>query len=80
MRTPLVYRLGDVPTQHNALYRFVWRWGIVPRVARFVCISEYIRRSLLATGVPAEKAQVLYSYPPERPEPEHPVTLDHSTG
>ena len=42
-----------MPTQHNALYRFVWRWGIVPRAARFVCISEYVRRSLLATGVPS---------------------------
>ena len=80
MRTPLVYRLGDVPTQHHALYRFVWRWFIVPRVERFVCISEYIRESLIATGAPAHKAQVLYSYPPERPAPEQPVTLDSFDG
>ena len=80
MRMPLIYRLGDVPTQHHPLYRLVWRWFIVPRVERFVCISEYIRASLIATGAPAHKAQVLYSYPPERPAPEQPVTLDPFDG
>ena len=80
LRTPVVFRLGDVPTQHHALYRFVWRWLIVPRVERFVCISEHIRDSLIATGAPAHKAQVLYSYPPERPAPEQPVTLDPFDG
>jgi glycosyltransferase involved in cell wall biosynthesis len=67
-RVPLVYRLGDVPAQHHVLYRIVWKRLIVPRVQRFVCISEYVQRSLLAMGVAASKTQVLYSHPPERPD------------
>ncbi len=70
MRTPLVYRLGDVPTQHHALYRRLWRWFIIPRAERFVCVSAYVRDRLVELGAPAEKTQVLYSYPPERPAAE----------
>ena len=67
-RTPVVYRLGDVPTEHHALYRILWRRFIIPRVSRFVCVSEYVRERLLETGAPAEKTTVIYSHPPARPD------------
>ncbi len=66
-RTPVVYRLGDAPTEHHAFYRILWRRFVIPRVGRFVCVSEYVRERLLATGCPPEKARVIYSHPPTRP-------------
>lgn len=66
-RTPIVYRLGDEPTQHHPLYRALWRWGIVPRVQTFVCVSEHIRAKALASGVPLEKTAVIYTHPAARP-------------
>ena len=66
-RTPVIYRLGDEPTQHHALYRVLWRWFIVPRVQTLVCVSEYVREKAIEAGVPPRKARVIYSYPPERP-------------
>ena len=66
MRTPVVFRLGDVPTQHHVLYRALWRWLVIPRVRQFVCISEYVRDRLLESGASPHKARVIYSFPPER--------------
>ena len=65
-RTPIVFRLGDVPTEHHALYRTLWRRIIVPRVDRFVCVSAYIHDRLIETGCPPEKATVIYSHPAAR--------------
>src|SRR5690606_35653862 len=67
-RTPVVYRLGDAPTEHHAFYRILWRRFVIPRVSAFVCVSEYVRERLLATGCPPEKARVIYSHPPARPD------------
>lgn len=75
-RTPVVFRLGDVPTEHNVLYRTLWRRVIVPRVDRFVCVSGYIRDRLVETGCPPEKATVIYSHPAARAEPEPLVLPD----
>ena len=69
-RTPVVYRMGDEPPRHHVLYRWLWRWGIVPRVQAFVCVSEYVREKAIAAGTPAHKTRVIYSHPPERLEPE----------
>lgn len=66
-RTPVVYRLGDVPTEHHVLYRLLWRRVIVPRVSRFVCVSEYVRQKLIETGASPERVTVIYSHPPARP-------------
>jgi glycosyltransferase involved in cell wall biosynthesis len=66
MRTPLIYRLGDVPTEHHVFYRVLWRRFVIPRVSTFVCVSEYVRDRLLETGCPPEKARVIYSHPPAR--------------
>ena len=68
MRTPVVFRLGDVPTQHHVFYRVLWHRCIVPRTQTFVCVSEYVRQKAVEAGVPTAKARVIYSYPPERPD------------
>ena len=64
---PVVYRLGDAPQRHRSLFRFLWRRVVVPNVAQFVCVSEYIRGLLLDVGAPPEKVRVIYSYPSQRP-------------
>ncbi|MEM8598286.1 MAG: glycosyltransferase family 4 protein [Bacteroidota bacterium] len=65
LRIPIVFRVGDAPRQHRPLFRFVWRYLIVPSVSRFVPISKYIRERLCAVGVPEDSLQVIYSYPPQ---------------
>lgn len=73
LRVPVVYRIGDEPPQHHAFYRHLWRRVIVPRTARFVCVSGYIQQKLVALGVPAEKTCVIYPLPPERPADRQPL-------
>ena len=67
LRVPVVYRLGDEPTLHHLVYRVLWRWGLIPLVWRFVCISEYVARAAVASGVPPSKVRVVLSAPPTRP-------------
>lgn len=69
LRVPVVYRLGDAPQQHRPLFRFLWRYLIIPRVNRFVCISNYIRDLIVEAGASPSKIRVIYSYPPDRPHP-----------
>lgn len=68
LRVPVVYRLGDVPTLHHAFYRVLWRWGVVPLVWRFVCISRHVAEAAVASGVPRKKIRVVLSAPPGRPQ------------
>lgn len=65
-RVPVIYRLGDVPATHREAFRTLWRKVVVPRVSRFVCVSEYVKRSLLDLGVPETKCSVIYSEAPVR--------------
>jgi len=65
-RTPVIYRVGDAPAVHNRIYRLLWARLIARRVSRFVCVSEYIRSSILALGVPRSKCTVIYSEAPVR--------------
>ena len=66
MGASVIYRMGDAPTLHHAVYRQLWSHGILPRVDRFVCNSEYVRETALASGVPEEKTTVILSTPPQR--------------
>lgn len=66
-RVPVVYRIGDEPTWHHAFYRWLWRTAIVPRTARFVCVSRFIQQQIVARGVPPERTCVVYPLPPARP-------------
>jgi glycosyltransferase involved in cell wall biosynthesis len=75
----VIYRLGDEPTLHHAFHRLVWRRLILPRVDRFVCVSEFVRRSLIASGGDPDRAEVIYSAPPARP-PAPPLALPPFAG
>lgn len=68
IRTPMVFRAGDEPTLHNSLWRASWRF-VLRRTTRFVANAEFVARSLRASGVPAEKINVIYNMPPARPNP-----------
>ena len=64
---PLIYRAGDQPLSHHPLFRAVWRHLLIPKVTQFVAISEFVRDSLIAVGVPHDRIRVIYNYPPARP-------------
>lgn len=76
---PVVYRLGDVPTVHS-FYGPLWRRVLVPLVDRFVCISRFVQRAAVASGVPEEKTQVVLSTPPGRPASASDVPADLGGG
>ena len=63
---PVIYRMGDAPTLHHAVYRQLWRRGILSRVDRFVCNSCYVQKTAIDSGVPVEKTTVILSAPPQR--------------
>jgi hypothetical protein len=65
-RVPLVYRLGDIPAKHRKAYRILWKRIIIPRTSKFVCISEFLRRSLISLGAPEDKCRVIYNEAPVR--------------
>jgi glycosyltransferase involved in cell wall biosynthesis len=73
LRLPLVFRLGDEPRQHRWPYRALWRWLLIPAAEQFVCVSEYVRASLLAAGAPPERVRVIYSHPSARADSAAPV-------
>ena len=63
---PVIYRLGDNPRQNRKIFTAIWKKLIIPRVSRFVAISNYIRHQLLKLGVPENKIDVVYNSPPQR--------------
>jgi glycosyltransferase involved in cell wall biosynthesis len=66
IRIPIVYRCGDEPVRHNAAWRLLWRY-ISRRVEYFVADSNFIRETLLHSGVEPKKTSVIYSPAPKRP-------------
>ena len=65
-RTPMIYQLVDAPQQSPIHYRWLWRWGIVRRVTRFVCISRFVGERLVAAGARPNTLSVVYPPPPPR--------------
>ena len=63
---PLVYRMGDKPLDYKLHFRFFRKHIINRRVNKYVVNSEFIKRSLLATGCDKKKINLIYSYPPVR--------------
>ncbi|MDP1737483.1 MAG: glycosyltransferase family 4 protein [Caulobacter sp.] len=61
-RTPLIYRAGDKPIVHNALWRAIWRF-IVWRSGRFVANSHFVAQRLKASGVPSTQIDLIYNRP-----------------
>lgn len=64
-RKPVVYRCDSNPTQHNALWRLIWRF-IVWRSDLFVAVSRFVKNRIKATGVAAARIRVIYNLPPTR--------------
>lgn len=65
LRTPLIYRCGDVPVRHRWVWRAFWRI-VVRRTQRFMAISRFIAGKLEAAGVPPDRIEVIYGIPPAR--------------
>lgn len=62
----VVLRVGVAPGL-GRFYRALWRWIVSPSVDRIVCNSEFIRREVLATGVPARKVGLIRNCVSTRP-------------
>ena len=67
LRTPLVYRAGDIPALHHWLWRLVWRCTI-RRTTQFASNSRYVENTLIANGVPPEKIARVANIAPLRHE------------
>lgn len=65
-KTPVIYRLGDKPRQNRKIFTFIWKKIIIPRVYKFICISNFIKKELLALNVPESNIEVIYNSPPHR--------------
>ncbi len=63
--TRLVYRCGDAPSLHNAIWRMSWRF-ISRRATRLAAVSRYIAERMVEAGTSADKITVVYSRPPRR--------------
>jgi glycosyltransferase involved in cell wall biosynthesis len=59
-RIPLVYRMGDCPPTDSPFNLRIWRMA-VSRSARIVAISEFVRRAIVAEGVPADRVWMIYN-------------------
>ena len=62
----LVYRMGDAPNVHRALFRWIWRKILFRKVKLFVCVSQFIAGKIKSLGCPQEKIKVIYSFPFQR--------------
>lgn len=78
-RVPLVFRAGDLPPTHHAVWRLVWRFAL-SRSAFFVCDSEFVRSRLIALGVLERSTAVIYSPAPRRAGIESRRTRLHGPG
>jgi hypothetical protein len=67
-RLPLVFRAGEMPAQHHALWRWVWRFTC-GRATAFVCDSHFMKNRIVAIGAPADRCEVAYAPAPERQQP-----------
>jgi glycosyltransferase involved in cell wall biosynthesis len=75
VRTPMVYRAGDIPIRHRRIWRLLWRF-IIWRTQRFVAVSRFIAREVELTGVEAYRIEIIYGTPPTRlGQEEAPVPL-----
>ncbi len=69
LRTPLVWHVCDAPEVEHAASRLLWQRLIIPRVSRFVCVSNYVKSQLVRLGAPEQKLEVIYDHPMERIPP-----------
>lgn len=79
VRTPIVYRCGDLPTAQTRAHRLLWRTTL-RRVTRFVAISRFIASRLEALGCRPERLRVIHSRPFERKSPPQPFVRNWPRG
>lgn len=65
-RVPIIYRVGDIPATHRTQFRLLWTKLIARKVSRFVCVSNFVKSSIVSLGVPETKCSVIYSEAPVR--------------
>lgn len=69
-RKKILYRMGDDPVYMRNRFKsyntFVWKKMVIKRVAKVVCISEYIKKMLNDSGRDVSSDVVIYNYPPTR--------------
>lgn len=65
-KAPVVFRAGDLPPMHNHFRRALWRI-VRKRTVHAVAVSKYIKRELIALGLPEQKISVVYSRPRHSP-------------
>ena len=71
MGTPLVFRAGELPAYHHAVWRRVWSF-VARRASVCVCDSHFIEHSLSELGVPSDRLTVVYAPAPDR-STDHPA-------
>lgn len=66
----IIYRIGDEPAfPRLSNYKYnsrVWYKFVCKKVDTFVCISEYIKRTVEKVGRLNDRDTVIYNYPPRR--------------
>lgn len=66
----IIYRIGDEPAYKGlSFYKynsFVWEKFVIPKVDTFICISQYIKKTVERTGRKSSKDIIIYNYPPTR--------------
>lgn len=66
----MIYRIGDEPAYKGlSFYKynsFVWEKFVIPKVNTFICISQYIKKTVEKTGRKSQKDIIIYNYPPAR--------------
>lgn len=74
-RKRIVFRIGDAPAfeelSFHAYNKHVWQHYVLPRVARFVCISRYIMKTVEDAGRDTSDDKIIYNYPPARKQNVH---------
>lgn len=65
LKTPIIYRIGDSPILHNALYRQLWNY-MVKKVSKIICVSKFIEHQVQMSGAEKSKTEVIYSRPHDR--------------
>lgn len=65
IKTPIIYRIGDAPTLHNAVYRNLWKI-IISKVHKFICVAHFIEKEVANAGADKKNIDVIYSRPHDR--------------
>lgn len=60
--TPIVYRMGDAPLTHHAMWRWTWR-RMVERINIFVCNCRFLEKELRLFSGRIRACRVIYSKP-----------------